>query len=72
MKIPLLLLALAQLATPSPEALAACAGRAEGASCTITFEDGEHQGICLKSPVHEAATCMPKPVPPPPVAVPAS
>ena len=57
--------ALAQSAPPSPEAVAACSGRTEGAGCTVTLDDGSHTGICLKSQRDDATSCMPKPVPPP-------
>jgi hypothetical protein len=64
--------AVGQTASPSPQALAACDGRSEGAECTVTLEDGEHTGVCLRSPRDAAPTCMPKPLPPPPQQVPAS
>ena len=64
--------AFAQSAPPSPEALAACSGVAEGGGCTVKLEDGAHQGVCLKAPRDEAPSCMPKPVPMPVPAAPAS
>jgi hypothetical protein len=56
----------AQSAPQSPEALAACSGRAEYAGCTVTLEDGAHAGVCITSQRDRASTCMPKPVPMPP------
>ncbi len=60
---------------PPPEAIQACGGLAEGASCSVTWSDGSRMaGICRSGPQGEPAACMPERPPrggfgPPPEAI---
>jgi Raf kinase inhibitor-like YbhB/YbcL family protein len=44
--------------TPPAEAIAACSGQAENASCTFTDQNGEHTGVCKTNPENQFA-CAP-------------
>jgi hypothetical protein len=60
---------------PPPEAIQACSGLAEGASCSVTWSDGSGMaGTCRSGPQGEPAACMPERSPrgafrPPPEAI---
>lgn len=60
---------------PPPEALQACSGLADGASCAVTWSDGSQMaGVCRPGPQGEPAACMPPRPPrgglrPPPEAI---
>ena len=44
--------------TPPAEAIAACSGQAENASCMFTDQNGEHTGVCKTNPENQFA-CAP-------------
>ena len=51
---------------PPPEALEACKGQQEGATCQFTAPRGETiAGVCRSGPQGEPAACAPKDLPPP-------
>ena len=51
---------------PPPEALEACKGQQEGASCQFTAPRGETiAGVCRSGPQGEQPACAPKDLPPP-------
>lgn len=45
--------------TPTLEALQACNGSADGASCSFSLDEGEARGICLSTPPDTPAACVP-------------
>lgn len=49
---------------PPQEALAACAGKADGATCSVTFDGKSHDGVCRTGPGGEAVACLPNDLPP--------
>jgi hypothetical protein len=49
---------------PPPEALQACSGLQENATCSVTFGDHTMTGTCHSGPQGEAAACMPSGGPP--------
>jgi hypothetical protein len=52
---------------PPPEALQACAGLAEGASCSFTTPSGDElTGTCRSAPDGSSVACAPSQPPPPP------
>jgi hypothetical protein len=54
---------------PPPEALEACQGQQDGATCQFTAPRGETiAGVCRSGPSGEPAACAPRDAPPPPAA----
>lgn len=51
---------------PPPEALQACAGKSQGAACSVTFRGETLQGTCEAPPDGAALACRPANMPPPP------
>jgi hypothetical protein len=50
---------------PPPFAFEACAGKSEGADCTVTFHDRTIEGSCVAYS-DQRLFCMPDDMPPPP------
>lgn len=51
---------------PPPEAIEACSGLAEGATCAVTLGGDTLDGTCARGPGGDALACRPAGLPPPP------